>query len=445
MDNHLSTVERVRRYIGRNIPLAAGDSVLVGLSGGADSVALLSILVELGYRCEACHCNFGLRGEESLRDRCFAADTAERLGVPFRETAFDTLAYAAENKLSVEMACRELRYAWFEQQRREAGAAYVAVAHHRDDSVETLLLNLIRGTGLTGLTGIQPVNGTVIRPLLSLSRADIESYLADRRLGFVIDSTNRETLYTRNKIRLQLLPLLREINPSVSDTLARMSTQLREVEEIYREAVARYRRQLLRREDDGLHIDLAALRGLAGARTLLFELIRDYGFLSSQLDDIWAAIDAPSGKFFDAPLYRLLKDRNEFVLYPRREESREYYIEKGVSRVEVPVCLTFAEYDADGYEIPRSSDTACFDADALPFPLRVRQWREGDRFKPFGMNGHRKLSDYFTDHKYTLSRKQNTWLLCSSEEIVWIIGERASDNYKISSDTRRVLEIKCEK
>ena len=196
MDNRQSLLERVRQYIARHIPLSYQHLVLVGLSGGADSVALLSILTELGYRCEACHCNFGLRGEESLRDRRFAENVAAELGVPFREVAFDTLAYAETNKVSVEMACRELRYAWFEQQRREAGAAYVAVAHHRDDSIETMLLNLIRGTGIAGLTGIQPVNGSVIRPLLSLSRAEIESYLFDAHLSFVVDSTNRETLYT---------------------------------------------------------------------------------------------------------------------------------------------------------------------------------------------------------------------------------------------------------
>ena len=451
MDNRLSVAERVRRYIDRHIPLRPGQLLLVGLSGGADSVALLALLTELGLRCEACHCNFGLRGEESVRDRDFAADTAARIGVPFRETAFDTLAYAAENKLSVEMACRELRYAWFEQQRREAGAAYVAVAHHRDDSVETLLLNLIRGTGLTGLTGIQPVNGTVIRPLLSLTRADIEAYLSEREMGFVVDSTNRRPIYTRNKIRLRLLPLLREFNPSVDDTLARMCDRLGEVDAIYRDAVAAHSRQLMRRDADGTHIDLDRLRSLPGARTLLFEMIRDYGFLSSQIDDIWASVDAPSGTQFDAPHYRLLKDRSDFILYPRRCEAaadtdrHEYYIGAADTAVDAPVRLTLTRRDADGYEIPRRRDTACFDADALPYPLLVRQWREGDRFKPFGMNGHQKLSDYFNNNKYTLARKQNTWLLCAGEEILWIIGDRAADKYRITPDTRHICEIKCEK
>ena len=220
MDNRQTLLARVRQYVAQHIPLTPQQLVLVGLSGGADSVALLSILTSLGYRCEACHCNFQLRGEESVRDRPFAREVAAGMGVPFREITFDTMSYASANKVSVEMACRELRYEWFEQQRREAGAAYVAVAHHRDDSIETMLLNLIRGTGITGLTGIQPLSGKVIRPLLSLSRAEIETYLFDSHLTYIVDSTNREPLYTRNKIRLQLLPLMQSINPSVYESLA---------------------------------------------------------------------------------------------------------------------------------------------------------------------------------------------------------------------------------
>ncbi len=445
MENRQFLLERVRQYIARHIPLSYQHLVLVGLSGGADSVALLSILTELGYRCEACHCNFGLRGEESLRDRRFAESVATELGVPFREVAFDTLAYAEANKVSVEMACRELRYAWFEQQRREAGAAYVAVAHHRDDSIETMLLNLIRGTGIAGLTGIQPVNGSVIRPLLSLSRAEIESYLFDAHLSFVVDSTNRETLYTRNKIRLQLLPLMQAINPSVYESLSHTADYLREVEAVYRCAVEGYKERLIRHESDGVHIDIGVLRTLPGARTLLFEMVKEYGFLSAQLDDIWAAVDAPSGRFFDAPVYRLLKDRTDFVLYPRRSEKKIRTIEYGTSVVDEPVKLTFTLFDADDYQIPRRRDTVCFDAGLLPFPLTLRTWSEGDRFRPFGMKGHQKLSDYFNNNKYSLARKQSAWLLCAGEEIVWIVGERASDCYKITSATRQIWEIRCEK
>ena len=445
MDNRQTLLARVRQYIEQHIPLTPQQLVLVGLSGGADSVALLSILTSLGYRCEACHCNFQLRGEESVRDQQFAREVAAEMGVPFREITFDTMSYASANKVSVEMACRELRYEWFEQQRREAGAAYVAVAHHRDDSIETMLLNLIRGTGITGLTGIQPLSGKVIRPLLSLSRAEIETYLFDSHLTYIVDSTNREPLYTRNKIRLQLLPLMQSINPSVYESLAHTADYLREVESIYRVAVDDYRQQLLTSCDDGLHIDIEQLRELPGARTLLFEIIREYGFHSSQLDDIWASLDAPSGRFFDAPVYRLLKDRTDFVLYPHRSEKIVRLLEYGTLSVDYPVKLTLTLHDAEGYQIPRRPDTACFDAGLLPFPLLLRTWREGDKFRPFGMKGRQKLSDYFNNNKYTLSQKQSTWLLCAGEEIVWIVGERSSDCYKITPETRQIWEIRCEK
>lgn len=441
IDNRQDILSRIRSYIDRHIPLSPTGQVLVGLSGGADSVALLSILTVLGYRCVACHCNFRLRGDEAMRDRDFAAAIATQIGVPFYETAFDTREYAATHKLSIEMACRELRYDWFEHTRRELGADFVAVAHHRDDSVETMLLNLIRGTGIAGLTGIQPVNGKVIRPLLSLSRTEIETYLVAEGLTFVVDSTNRETLYTRNKIRLQLLPFLAEINPSIYDALTRTADRLHDVEAIYRDAIDRSRTTFVSMADDGLHIHIEALRRLPGARSQLFELIREYGFLPSQLDDIWYSLDAPSGRCFDAPQYRLLKDRTDFVLYLRDQSDVVYTIDADVSEVSLPVHLSLSRHEKSGYTIPRSRMVVSFDADALPALLTIRRWREGDRFRPFGMKGSQKLSDYFNNHKYSLARKQNTWLLCAGDEIVWIIGERASDRFKITDDTLRVLRI----
>lgn len=238
---------------------------------------------------------------------------------------------------------------------------------------------------------------------------------------------------------------MQAINPSVYESLSHTADYLREVEAVYRCAVEGYKERLIRHESDGVHIDIGVLRTLPGARTLLFEMVKEYGFLSAQLDDIWAAVDAPSGRFFDAPVYRLLKDRTDFVLYPRRSEKKIRTIEYGTSVVDEPVKLTFTLFDADDYQIPRRRDTVCFDAGLLPFPLTLRTWSEGDRFRPFGMKGHQKLSDYFNNNKYSLARKQSVWLLCAGEEIVWIVGERASDCYKITSATRQIWEIRCEK
>ena len=237
MSTKLQIISQIKEYISNNIPLSVGDKILVGLSGGADSVALLSILKELGYCCFAAHCHFALRGEESDRDRNFAKHIATKLEVPFIEVQFDTLKYAAENKISVEMACRELRYEWFEKQRIALGCRYLAVAHHRDDSVETVLINLIRGTGISGLTGIAPLNGTVIRPILSLSRNNVEEYIQQSGLNYVTDSTNNEVIYVRNKIRNRILPMMKEINPSVYEAIESTATHLRETELIYRSAL----------------------------------------------------------------------------------------------------------------------------------------------------------------------------------------------------------------
>lgn len=249
----------VKQFIDSRIHLDKTMPILIGLSGGADSVALSDILVTLGYRCIACHCNFQLRGEEAERDMLFAKDMALMLKIPFRSVRFDTEMYASRKHISIEMACRELRYEWFEEQRRKIGAGAIAIAHHRDDSVETVLLNLIRGTGISGLTGIHPVNGYIVRPLLCLSRKDIESYLSLRELPYVTDRTNKEDIYVRNKIRLQVLPLLESINPSVYETIERTASNLYETEQLYRSAISSFIDKITEQKDDELYIDISKL------------------------------------------------------------------------------------------------------------------------------------------------------------------------------------------
>ena len=275
-------LSQVKEYIQQNIPLVENDKVLVGLSGGADSVALLSILKELGYCCFAAHCHFALRGEESDRDRNFAKQISAKLGVPFIEVKFDTLKYAADKKISVEMACRELRYEWFEAQRTALGCRYLAVAHHRDDSVETVLINLIRGTGISGLTGIAPLNGTVIRPILGLSREEVENYISQSNLNYVTDSTNKETIYVRNKIRNRILPLMKEINPSVYEAIEATSVHLSETELIYREALNQKIESIVEVRYEVDYIKIEKLTEQTADRTILYEKLKPYGFITSQ-------------------------------------------------------------------------------------------------------------------------------------------------------------------
>ncbi|WP_455497451.1 tRNA lysidine(34) synthetase TilS [Coprobacter sp.] len=438
---------RVKYFIDSEIKIELHKPLLIGLSGGADSVALLDILVALGYDCVACHCNFQLRGDEAERDMNFARSIANELNVPFRYIRFNTIEYASVKHISIEMACRELRYEWFEEQRKENDAMAIAVAHHRDDSVETVLLNLIRGTGISGLTGIHAVNGHVIRPLLCLSRKEIEMYLSFRHLAYITDSTNKEDVYLRNKIRLQVLPLLAGINPSIYETLERTASNLYEVEQLYRCALNMYISKISEMRGKEFYISIQKLLESPAPRTLLFEIVKPFGFLPIQLDDILKTATGIPGKYFVSSTHFLLKDRDYFIIKEKSFEGSDIVIvPETAEKLFYPVKLTISKKTkTPDYIISKHPFIAAFDADKISFPLIVRPWKEGDRFVPFGMKGSRKLSDYFRDKKFTLYQKQAAYVLVSGNEIIWLIGERISDKFKISEKTDRILEIKCEK
>ncbi len=425
--------------------IASHSTVVVGLSGGADSVALLLLLVALKQPCVAAHCNFQLRGAESVRDLDFSRSFADRLGVPFQTITFETQTYAQDHKLSIEMACRELRYNWFEQLCQQLGSSYLAVAHHRDDSVETLMLNLIRGTGIAGLTGIKPVNGRIIRPLLSLSRNDIESYLAAKGVDYITDSTNHQDIYTRNKIRLNLLPQMQQINPALFEAIERTALHMTEVEKVYRHALAQQIECVVTQNGRSWSIDIERLLSQPSPSSLLYEFLKAYGFLPQQIPLILVATTAISGKQFFAPHYTLIKDRNSFILQELSLDTEcTYYISEDTTQVELPILLTLEQLPNDErFALIRSKEVASVDVNKLTFPLELRKWREGDRFVPIGMRGSKKLSDYFSDHKYTLFQKESAWLLCSGEDIVWLVGERMSEKYKVTHKTTQVLQIKC--
>ncbi|HIX85922.1 MAG TPA: tRNA lysidine(34) synthetase TilS [Candidatus Parabacteroides intestinigallinarum] len=433
----------VRSYIERNRLLSDDDRrpVLVGLSGGADSVALLSVLVRLGYACVALHCDFHLRGEESERDAAFARTFAESLGVPFYQTDFDTVAYAREHHLSIEMAARALRYAWFEETRERLGAQAIAVAHHRDDSVETVVMNLIRGTGIRGLTGIRPRNGFVVRPLLCVSRADIVAWLENQGIRYVTDSTNLSDAYTRNFIRLNVLPLLERINPSVREAIARSAEHLSAVASVYAYEIARAREEVIVSEGC---LSIEALCRFPAPEAILYELLKEYGFSRWVSAEVFDALRKESGKVFYSKTHRLLKDRAYLWIVPleREAEKTSFLLDPSREIYREPVGLTFRELPiTPDFQIEKNRRFAYFDADKLRFPLTLRKWREGDWFVPFGMKGRQKLSDYFSDHKFSRIEKEKAWLLCSGDAIIWLIGERADNRFRIDSGTKRVLAV----
>lgn len=433
----------IQTYIERHALLQPGRPVIVGLSGGADSVALLHVLTLLGYPCVAAHCNFRLRADESDTDEAFARQTAETLGLSFHRTDFDTADYACRHGISVEMAARALRYRWFETLRSEIDAQAVAVAHHRDDNVETILLNLIRGTGIRGLCGMSPRNGHIVRPLLAVERNQILRWLAARGLTYRTDSSNASDTYRRNFIRLRLLPLMEQLNPSVRDAILRMADHLTDTEAVYRDAIDTHRARLI---DAGRRIDIDGLLLSSAPHTVLFELLHPYGFTPSQCADIVRSLRGESGRTFHAPngRWQVLKDRHHLILHPADmgRDTHSFTLSLN-SELQMPIHLRVEERPVDASFTPiRDSHTATFDVDSLTLPLTLRTWRAGDRFVPFGMTGWKKLSDYFTDHKYSRIRKDATWLLCSaSGDILWIVGERADNRFRLTSQTRRAVVV----
>lgn len=418
-------MQKIEQFIIRHRLFAPQDKVLVALSGGADSVALLRLLLALGYRCEAAHCNFHLREAESDRDEAFVRNLCASLGVFLHTVHFDTKREADERRVSIEMAARELRYGWFEEVRRECGAAVIAVAHHRDDSVETLLLNLLRGTGINGLRGIRPKNGRVVRPLLCLDRKEVVCYLESIGQAYVTDSTNLQDEYTRNKIRLNLLPLMQQINPAAKECILKTAEHLDAAAAIYNIGVEEAKRRV--RTPEGINI--GALLQEAEPETVLFEILHPLGFNASQVRDIFQVLDGQPGKVFVTVGWRVVKDRELLLVEPVQEPA-----EPVLEMEEHPYTPHFV--------IPRDPSVACFDLDKLKLPLRLRLWRQGDSFVPFGMKGRKKVSDYLTNRKFSILRKAQQWVLCSGEEIAWIVEERTDNRFRVEKDTKRVLVVR---
>ena len=424
----------VNRFIEEKSLFFQKDKILVALSGGADSVALLRVLLALGYTCEAAHCNFHLRGKESDRDENFVRGLCNELDILLHVVHFDTQTYATKHRISIEMAAREMRYEWFEKLRQECDASVIAVAHHRDDSVETFLLNLIRGTGINGLKGIAPLNGHIVRPLLNVSRQDILQYLEHLHQDYVTDSTNLQDEYMRNKIRLNILPMLRELNPSVSESIAETSRRLTDVSLIYNKEIEAGKERVM--EKSG-HILISRLMEESAPAALLFEILHPLGFNSVQVGDVFRSLSAQSGKRFVSAGWEVLRDRTELII--RRRKPADEEVEENVPPFRL--AMETQEIMPD-FVIPRNKNTACLDADKVVLPLTVRKWRQGDKFVPFGMKGKKKVSDYLTDRKFSLFQKENQYVVCSAARIVWLVGERSDDRFRVTEDTKRVLIIR---
>ena len=448
----MKKIEReVSQYIDRHDLLSPSGRYLVALSGGADSVALFRMLLRLGYKVEAVHCNFKLRGEESFRDEIFCENLCREHSVTFHTVHFDTAEYASLHKLSIEMAARELRYNHFEKLRNDLDMDGICVAHHKDDNVETILINLVRGTGLSGLTGMTPQNGYVLRPLLAVSHTDLLEYLQELNQPYVTDSTNLTTDFTRNKIRLTLVPLLEELNPAATDNIAKTIERLAEAEKVFNHALKKHAKDVIVVEEETprwrLGISIGKLQQTPSPEYVLFQLIHPLGFTPAQIEQIAQSLDQQTGKLWQSSKFTLVIDRKTLLIEESitvDELARTMRIPEEGTYVFTPnVRIKVSKGVNEEHFTPsKMSHYVHLDMANIAFPLTVRHIRTGDRFVPFGMRSSKLVSDFLTDRKRSyFDRQRQLAVFDANETLLWLVGERTDNRFRVTERTQHILQL----
>jgi len=435
--------DKVLAFINQQQLFAPTDKILATVSGGIDSVVLCELLHELKIPFGVAHCNFGLRGDESDADEIFVKKLAKKYDVPFYSENFNTNAFAQQEQISTQMAARMLRYTWFERIRLKHGYDYIGTAHHQNDAAETILLNLTKGTGIAGLHGIPVKNGKVVRPLLTLTKDDIYEYVTLKQLIWREDSSNETTKYQRNKIRHEVLPVLKQINPNLENTLAQTVQKIAGAERIVAQYINQVKAEVLKTEPEAIYLALAPLQKVTALPVVLHELLKDYGFSFDTTQEIIQAFTAIPGKTFSSATHVLVKDREQLVITPKDLGAfGSYEVDHTATQVEVPgLDLQMKHLPAANYQLPRSRKVAALDVNLLQFPLKIRPWKEGDWFVPLGMNGKKKISDFLIDEKMPANLKSQVKVLTSDKSIVWVIGYRLDNRFKVTDKTENILEM----
>lgn len=446
----MSVAERFVEYLHKQALCQPQQRVLLAVSGGKDSVMMTRLFVESGYSVGIAHCNFGLRGVESDADEALVYQLAKTLDVPFYVTRFDTTGYARGAGISIQMAARELRYAWFETIRASQGYDYIAVAQHRNDHVETLMLNLVRGTGLAGLRGIQPKRGHVIRPMLFLSAAEIEKYVEQHGLAYRDDASNFSTKYARNKIRMEVIPRLKELNPDLEATLAKNMTHFNDAYVVLQRYIEYLRTQLFHKHNaEEWRISIADLTDLYPQEFLLYELFKPFGFSEAVLTDLARSLPGTPGKRFASPSHVLYIDREEVVISPSVPATDNVVYDTAAVLEKVGDCVQWGGYRFEAQlstytAVAMNPHIAQFDARKIVFPLQIRSWKKADMFQPLGMSGRKKLSDLYVSLKIPAYRKHTVPVVVNGNgDILWVVPYRMDDRYKITSKTKKVLTLAC--
>ncbi len=432
-------LDRFNLHIKKTMPFLHEAKILIAISGGLDSVMLVHLCHQLKLNITLAHCNFNLRGAESDTDETFVIALANQLDLEIFTQHFDTENHAKQQKLSIQMAARELRYNWFSDLAEDLKFDYILTAHHADDNLETVLINLTRGTGLNGLIGIPEVNGNIVRPLLPFSREELEMYASDNRIEWREDSSNTSDKYLRNKLRHHVIPVLKETNPELLSNFRQTISNLKDTVDIVDDGIKAFTENAVEGETDNyIQFKISEFKELSNPKAYLYELFSGYGF--SEWNDVTNLLDAQSGKQLFSKTHRLLKDRNHLILTEIPSESlNSFEIRENDLHFNMPLGqLVFEKADTP---IKTDSTSIFVDKDTLTFPLNLRQWQEGDVFYPSGMDGKKKLSKYFKDEKLSLVDKENIWLLCSKGAIVWVIGKRGDERFKVRDKTTNIVQI----
>ena len=426
-------------YFAKNFPYLQGKKLLLAVSGGIDSMVMADLFLKNKADFAIAHCNFQLRANESNGDEIFLKNHSEANQIPFFSIKFDTKAFAKDFRLSTQMAARELRYKWFDELLQKEPYDYVLTAHHADDNLETFLINLSRGTGIEGLTGIPKQTDQIVRPLLDFSRAEIERYASENQLQWREDSSNASDKYLRNKIRHSIVPVLKEINPELLSSFQKTQHYLQQTQTMAEDASVLVFQQVAQKADDEIHFNIQKLQQLPNYKSYLYQWLRGYGFTA--WNDIYELTQSQTGKQIFSPQFRLLKNRHFLILSPLTETtaSQNFFIARDQKEVNFPINLSISAVNA----ISNAANNTIFvDAEKLVFPLELRKWNEGDVFVPFGMNGRsKKVSKFFKDEKISVIEKEKTWLLCSADQIIWIAGIRADERFKVTNTTKQIFKI----
>lgn len=435
-------------FINKQNLIQPSQKVLLAVSGGMDSVVMCDLFSKAKLDFAIAHCNFGLRGEESNEDEMFVKKLSIKYKVPFHVTTFQTADFAENEKISTQMAARILRYEWFEKIRTQHQFDYIATAHHQNDVLETVLLNLTKGTGIAGLHGIRVKNGHIIRPVLFAEKESFFDYVVENQIIWREDSSNESNKYQRNLIRNEVVPLLKQINPNLENTIQQTVERITAVEDIFEQEMEMLRKQITWSDSQAIYVNYKAIKTLSQPVIKLAELLKPYHFNYQQSQDIFDAFDKESGKTFLTPTHTLVKDRTELVITPKNLQA---FTSKTIEKNNVVVefgdrMLNIGEFTEieEGFVVPTAKKLACLDADKIRFPLQLRKWKEGDWFCPLGMNKKKLISDFLIDQKVPLNLKKEVYLLTSNGSIVWVIGFRIDDRFKVTDKTAKIclMEVK---